>query len=63
MIATLVFLVILNGHVQLQKQAFKSMEECNQAGPKVAEQLELDPAIDDILYGACIPEEGQAVKS
>lgn len=62
MIASLVFLYFMNGHVVFEKKSFPTMAECNEAGPKRAEELLKDPRVDDIMFGACIPEEGQNVQ-
>ena len=59
----LVLLYLLNGQVQLEQKPTASMDDCLALGEQRAHELSLDPHVDDMLWGACIPLEVTEAKS
>ena len=58
----LVLLYLASGQVVLEQKPTASMDDCLELGEQRAKQLGLDPHVDDLLWGACIPLEVTEVK-
>ena len=63
MLFTLVLLFVLNQQIVLEKETFKTLEECVERGQARLTELELHPKYKGAIAATCVPLPGQAVKS
>jgi hypothetical protein len=56
----LLVLYILNGNPVLKQEKFADPEACGKAGMALVQELQANPSVDDILFGACyVTPDGQ----